>query len=58
MRLLMLDTRRGSEDGFIVRRFYKNQIYDIADSLAQAFIRAGYAIPFHELKGTSHVFPP
>lgn len=35
----MLETRRGSEDGFVVRRFHKDHHYDIADTLAQAFIR-------------------
>ncbi|MDE3037138.1 MAG: hypothetical protein KGJ21_01585 [Pseudomonadota bacterium] len=44
----MLDTRRGSEDGFVVRRFYKDCTYDVADSLAQAFIRAGWAIKLRE----------
>ncbi len=43
MRVLMLETRRGSEDGFAVRRFHKGCCYDIADSLARAFLRAGWA---------------
>jgi hypothetical protein len=39
MRIIMLQTRYGSEDGFVVRRFIKNQEYEIADSLAAYFIR-------------------
>lgn len=39
----MLETRRGSEDGFVVRRFLRGHSYDLADTLARALIRAGYA---------------
>lgn len=39
----MLDTRRGSEDGFSVKRFYEGRKYDMRDSLAREFIRNGYA---------------
>ncbi|MDE2103492.1 MAG: hypothetical protein KGL39_40000 [Patescibacteria group bacterium] len=43
MKILMKETRRGSEDGKIVRRFYENKIYDISDTLAQSFIRNKWA---------------
>lgn len=43
MRIIMLQTRYGSEDGFVVRRFVKNQEYEMADSLAAYFIRYGLA---------------
>lgn len=43
MRIIMLQTRYGSEDGFVVRRFVKNQEYEMADSLAAYFIRHGLA---------------
>lgn len=43
----MLETRRGSEDGFVVRRFHKNHCYDIADTLARAFINAGWAAKYN-----------
>ena len=39
----MLQTRRGSEDGFAVRVFYRGCNYDIADALACQFIRLGWA---------------
>lgn len=44
MRIFMLETRRGSEDGHCVRRFEKHGSYDVADMLARAFLRAGWAI--------------
>jgi hypothetical protein len=43
MHILMLETRRGSEDGFVVRRFEKGRHYDVADLLARMFIRFGWA---------------
>lgn len=39
----MLQTRKGSEDGFIVKQFYAGQTYDIAESLARLFFAYGYA---------------
>jgi len=46
MRIAMLETRRGSEDGFVVRRFEQGRIYDVADMLARTFIRAGWALEY------------
>ncbi len=43
MTVIMLQTRYGSEDGFVVRRFLQNQEYEIADSLGEYFIRIGVA---------------
>lgn len=51
MFIRMLDTRRGCEDGFSVRRFYNGNVYDtdadgiggIRHSLALSFIFWGYA---------------
>ena len=43
MIILMLETRRGSEDGFIVRYFEAGRHYDIADSLARYFIQKCWA---------------
>ena len=43
MNVVMLQTRYGSEDGFVVRRFLQHQEYEIADSLALEFIRSGAA---------------
>ena len=39
----MLQTRKGSEDDFIVKQFYEGQTYDIAESLARLFFADGYA---------------
>lgn len=39
----MLQTRKGSEDGFKVKQFYEGQIYDIAENLARTFFADGYA---------------
>jgi hypothetical protein len=40
----MLETHRGSEDGHNQRRFEKNVRYNMADSLARSFLRAGWCI--------------
>jgi hypothetical protein len=44
MYVRMLQTRRGSEDGFAVRRFYEGCVYDVADTLARIFINARWAV--------------
>lgn len=38
MRIKMLQTRYGSEDGFTPKRFHKDEEYTIADSLGAYFI--------------------
>lgn len=43
MLIKMLETRRGSEDGFVVRRFMQGETYDVADSLAKRFLNDGWA---------------
>jgi hypothetical protein len=43
MKIIMLSTRYGSEDGFVVRRFLQNHQYEIADSLAAYFMQIGAA---------------
>lgn len=45
MRIKMLQTRRGTEDGFSVQQFFKDHEYDVRDNLACAFIAAGFAEP-------------
>lgn len=44
MKIKMLQTRRGTEDGFKVRQFEKDGQYDVSDSLGRAFINGGWAI--------------
>lgn len=48
MKIRMLETRRGCEDGFAVKRFHKHVEYDMADGLARAFINDGYAVKISE----------
>lgn len=43
MMIKMLETRKGTEDGFTVRQFYEGQTYDVCKILAHTFIAAGYA---------------
>ncbi|MDB2415493.1 hypothetical protein N9W34_06950 [Rickettsiales bacterium] len=40
----MLETRKGTEDGFTVRQFRCGEIYEIRDGLARSFFAAGFAI--------------
>ncbi len=46
----MLQTRYGSEDGFVISRYQKNHQYKTADSLAEYFIRRGLAKPLKHLE--------
>ncbi|MDX1974466.1 MAG: hypothetical protein SFT92_02195 [Rickettsiales bacterium] len=43
MHIIMLSTHRGCEDGFVVRRYELGKTYHVADGLASAFIRKGWA---------------
>lgn len=43
MRVRMLETRRGTEDGYVVRRFVAGEEYEMADFLARSFIADGRA---------------
>jgi len=45
MRITMLDSRFGSEDGYIVVRYEQGKTYDVTDRLARSFIARGYALP-------------
>lgn len=44
MKIRMKDTRRGSEDGFVVRRYYKDCIYNVAHTMGCYFITQGWAV--------------
>ena len=46
MLVTMLQTRRGTEDGFALRQYHKGHTYDMRDNLACAFISNGYGEPF------------
>ncbi len=43
MKIKMLKTVCGSQDGFAVERFYKDEVYQVMNSLAASFIRNGAA---------------
>jgi hypothetical protein len=46
MYVVMIETTRGSEDGFTIRYFKQGKSYDVADMLARALISAGQAMEF------------
>lgn len=50
MKIKMIATRRGCEDGFTVKQYEENHEYEIRDSLAYAFFAAGFAVPVKEQK--------
>lgn len=43
MRIKVLETRRGCEDGFTIRRYLKGEVYDVAELTACMFLRNGWA---------------
>lgn len=43
MRVRMLETRRGTEDGFAIRLFEQGREYEMGDFLARQWIAAGRA---------------
>ncbi len=44
MIITMTQTRRGTEDGFTLKRYMKGETYDVLPSLARAFINQGWAV--------------
>lgn len=55
MKITILVTCYGSEDGFVVRRFLQGAQYEVADSLGAYFIRLGVASPSSFGEGTSAI---
>ena len=43
MHIKMLQTRRGSPDGFTVALYDAGDVYDVGDSLGTRFVRDGWA---------------
>ena len=43
VKIKMLQTRKGTEDGFVVRQFYKGETYLVREGLARYFFAMGYA---------------
>lgn len=50
----MLETRKGSEDGFTVKQFMEGQVYDIRENLARSFFAAGFAVMEKVIKTKKH----
>lgn len=50
MLIKMLETRRGTRDGFKIENFEACKDYEIPDHLALAFIAAGFAVPVRRKK--------
>ena len=55
MKLKMLLTRKGCEDGFRVKEYKAGEIYEIRDGLAKAFLMAGFCVPVDQQKITRSV---
>ena len=43
MKIYMLETRRGSEDGLSVAEYEKGRIYDVRDTMGRYFLNNGWA---------------
>ena len=43
MHIKMLETRRGSPDGFTVALYHAGSVYDVGDSLGTRFVRDAWA---------------
>ena len=43
MKIKMLQTRKGTEDGYTVAQFYEGKEYDVREVLAYRFAAKGYA---------------
>lgn len=52
MTIIMLQTKEGSTDGTVVNRYKKGQTYDVADSLAEVFVKEGWAKQVKEKAST------
>lgn len=50
MHVRMLETRRGTADGYTIRQYQRGEIYDLPDTLANAFFAAGFAVPVRQQK--------
>jgi hypothetical protein len=47
MHILMLQSRRGSEDGYALRFYQQGHCYRAGDRLGRTFIRLGWAMECH-----------
>lgn len=57
MRIRMLQTRLGTENGFTLHEYKREQVYEVNDLLGRAFLAAGYAVKVLKKRhNTSYVF--
>lgn len=50
MRITMLSTDQGSEDGIRIRTYEAGRVYDLSDALARQFLQRGSAQAVSEAK--------
>ena len=48
MKIKMLQSRKGTEDGFIVKQFNEDKTYDVQENLGRYFVAEGWAIQIKE----------
>jgi len=54
MLIKMLETRRGTEDGYVVKQYMAGEKYEVREHLALAFFAAGCAIPIKKNTRNNH----
>jgi hypothetical protein len=50
MKIKMLETRRATECGFFVKRYYKDFTYDVTEKFGKSICAKGWAIEIKESK--------
>lgn len=48
MKIKMLQTRKGTECGFIIKQFNEGKTYDVRENLGRTFVAQGWAIHIKE----------
>lgn len=48
MEIKMLQTRKDTEDGFIIKQFNEGETYDVRENLGRTFVAQGWAIHIKE----------
>jgi len=57
MKIKMLETRRGTEDGFTIKTYLCDEEYDVCDFLGKSFFAAGFANIVEEKKAKRKAAP-
>lgn len=58
MLIRMLQTRRGTEDGFTVRQYFAGEVYEMREHLAWLFLKKGWAVRMVPERISPHPSPP